>query len=769
MTAQAAEQDRPVAAPPPEPTGASGHDEMVTGAGAVRPAWAPLLGAIHAMRPGSFGLRAERVARQYEETRVAYAEAGGPQLDPVPMLLPMPEWERVTAGLAQRARLLDAIAADLYGERRLLRGGVVPAAVAFANPHFLRPCVGLAPPGGTHVHAYAADLVRLHGTWHVAADRLQAPNGIGLALQNRVVLARTMPELFRAYAVPRLEPFFELWHARLAALAPLRTGQPPRIALLTPGPFAPSYLEHVFLARQLGALLVEGGDLTMRDGRVHLKTLAALAPIDVLLRFMDDDYTDPLELRSDSVLGVPGLLQAVRAGRLVMLNPPGASVVESPLLRPRLPDLARLLLGEALALPSVPPGWRGTPARSVAPAWDGERLEPRPVTLRVFLVHDGRDYVAMPGGCTDVADPRGRVVKDTWLVAGDLHPAGAALPATRQPPLPIGLAPDDLRSRNADDLFWLGRYAERLDNAARLVRAMALRLAGEALGPGEQAELAHLVRLLAAQHLAGPALAEAMPDARALVAALAALWAGEAPLAGVFRSVASIAQSLRGRLSKDVGIVVLGPLARVRERLAAAGDADALIAGLETLIGVVAAFGGMASENMTQGGGWRFLDLGRRLERALYAGAVLAELVPARPGGEGPLALALELSDSAITYHSRYLGAVQPGPVADVLLRDRRNPRSGSFQLSRIGKHLRELAEVFDRADSPGVAAAEALLAQALEARLEALHEPAAAQALAATLEDARTRLHALSDLLSRAYFAHTRMPQAVGYAAARA
>ncbi len=780
-------------------------DEMVTGSGELRPAWSALIGTLHAMSDGVFAARTARVSRRFAETGIAYpaadgAPAGGPSraaplLCPIPMLLPGAEWEALADGLAQRARLLGAIAADLYGERRLLAEGRLPAALVYANPRFLRPCSGMAPAGGTHVHTYAAELVRLaDGAWHVAADRLQAPGGIGAALQNRGVLVRTLPELFRAAPVRRLEPFFEMWQARLAALAPHRaSGGRARVALLTPGQFAASFLEHVFLARQLGATLVEGGDLTMRDGRVHLKTLSSLQPVDVLLRFMDDDFTDPLELRSDSMLGVPGLLQAIRAGRLAMVNAPGASVVETPALRPLLPALASHLLGERLLLPSAPdphpadpgaapaPPWR----RSVAPVWTEQGLSPRPVTLRMFLVHDGTDYVAMPGGLTESSqpgppgEPAGRrLVKDTWVGTSGARPGratgdemrggGQSLPAAAR--LRITPVPDDLRSRTADDLFWLGRYAERLDNAARVLRAATLRLTSESVGPGEATEIRHMLALLVELGLVEPSLVEMLPDGRALLAALPLAWTVGSPLGDLFASVGRIAQTLRDRLSKDMETVVLGPLQQARVLLARPQDADRMILALETLIGLIAAFGGMVGENMTQSSGWLFLDIGRRIERALFGSAMLSELLDhTEREAEAPLDVALELSDSTITYHSRYLGSVQAGPVVDLLLSDRRNPRSVAFQLARIEGHLHDLARTFSRAEAPEADLAAALLDALRATRIDALDEPGARAALLHSLAGTRQRLHGLSDRLTRAYFSHTRMPTAIGYAATRA
>ncbi len=796
----------------PEPE----FDEMVTGGGGLRPAWSALIGTLHALPDGVFAARAARVSRQYAETGIAYPGTGAqpvaPLLCPIPMLLPAAEWTALAEGLDQRARLLDAVVADLYGERRLLSEGLVPAHLVYANPRFLRPCWDVAPAGGVHVHAYAADLVRLpDGAWHVAADRLQAPGGIGAALQNRGVLVRTVPELFRAAPVRRLEPFFEMWQARLAALAPAREqGRPARVALLTPGQFAPSFLEHIFLARQLGATLVEGGDLTVRDGRVHLKTLSSLQPIDVLLRFMDDDFTDPLELRSDSVLGVPGLLQAIRAGRVAMVNAPGASVVETPGLRSLLPMLAERLLGETLRLASTPdepaPSWEpprssGTgirqagirqagdvapsreprsdaARRSVAPVWTEGGLVPRPVTLRMFLVHDGAHYVAMPGGFARSSLPSGRrLVKDTWVAAGpegqafDQRVGGpAAVLASGPGRVCITPVPDDLRSRTADDLFWLGRYAERLDNAARVLRATTLRLTGENVGPGEATEIRHMLSLLVELGLVEPLLAEMLPDGRALLAALPLAWSGDSPLGDLFAAVGRIAQTLRDRLSKDMEVVVLGPLQQARLVLAQPQDADRMIVAFETLIGLVAAFGGMVSENMTQSSGWLFLDIGRRIERALHGAALLSELLDrTEREAEAPLDLALELTDSTITYHSRYLGAVQAGPVVDLLLSDPRNPRSVAFQLARIEGHLQDLARGFSRAEAPGAEAATSLLDALRATRLDALEQPGGRAALLHSLAGTSQRLYSLSDRLTRAYLSHTRMPMAVGYSSVRA
>jgi uncharacterized circularly permuted ATP-grasp superfamily protein len=358
-------------------------DEMVDGSGAIRPHWRALVGALHSMPDGAFAERVARVQRQHRDIAVAYdidtdhdGETRRP-CDLLPLLLTADEWTGIAAAVVQRARLMEGIVADVYGPRRLIREGLVPPALLYANPRFLRPCAGTGPAGG-YLNLYAADLVRApDGSWLVAGDRVQAAAGIGFALHNRSVLARIVPELFRSYQLQRIEPFFEIWKASLEALAPAPTAQP-RIVVLSPGPFNVAYFEHVLVARQLGAMLVEGADLTLRDGRIFVKTLGPLQPVDVILRFMDDDFCDPLELRGQSMIGVAGLLQAVRGGTVSVVNALGSGVAEVPALRPFLPRLCEVFLGETLAMPSVATEWpldAAREARGLKPAFLSRREE----------------------------------------------------------------------------------------------------------------------------------------------------------------------------------------------------------------------------------------------------------------------------------------------------------------------------------------------------------------------------------------------------------
>jgi uncharacterized circularly permuted ATP-grasp superfamily protein/uncharacterized alpha-E superfamily protein len=819
------------------------YDEMVSGDGRIRQPWRALIGSLQAVPEGVLSERVERIYRQYQDTALAYSVDNDRQstevrrpFDIIPLVLSEDEWRALETGLAQRARLLDRLIDDLYGERRVIANGLLPPALIYGNPRFLRPCAGIpAPRRGARLHAYSADLLRrADGSWAVVTDRTQAPAGIGFALQNRGILARTLPELFRSQAVRRIEPFFELWREGLAALSPRRDGAP-RIVVLTPGPFNAAYFEHVYLARQLDATLVEGADLTVRDGKAYVKTLGSLHQVDVILRFLEDDYCDPLELRGNSVLGAAGLLQAVREGNVVIANALGASVVETPALREFLPALAEALLGETLLLPSVESSWLGSrqamadlpdrlndaiirPAyatareersfhalyqeagrnalleevrarprsyvveprliRSVMPIWTPGGMLPRPLTLRIFVAERDGSYFAMPGGLAQVPHvPTSGITllepvfasKDSWILAGDGSDATmASRPAHGV--VPVSHAPEELRSRSADDLFWLGRYTERLDNAARMMRSALARTVFDQIGPGQQQELHILIRILSEVGLVDPQTAEWLPDATALRRAIVQASSQDKKLKSVFRAIQRIAQSLRDRLSNDMWQVVVVLMRGAQERLdGETRDADGLIAALDHLVGVIAAFGGMASENMTRGTGWRFVDIGRRIERGAYGVAVLRNILLARGAElEIGLGLALELFDSSITYRSRYLSAVQLDPVIELVLADESNPRGLVYQLLMLVDHLGALVAALDRDSKPAEQALVDIAAQTL-GQVSALtqigdHGEMSLRRVVDRLDFTRDRLHHLSDAITHAYFSQVQMPHAVGY-----
>jgi uncharacterized circularly permuted ATP-grasp superfamily protein/uncharacterized alpha-E superfamily protein len=817
---------------------ASAYDELVTGQKSIRYHWQGILSVIRAL-PGGLGERVESARRQLEESGATVNlldDRAAPRwtFDPLPFVVAPDEWAALETGLIQRARLLDAILADVYGPQILLKERLLPPMLVHANRHFHRPCQvtdGAVPT--RHLAHYAVDLVRLgDGRWHVLADHTEVPAGIGYALEMRRVLARSLPEAFRSIPVRHLRPFVDRWHDSLLALAPADIAHP-NMAVLTPGSLSATYFEHVYLARALGVPLVEGGDLVARDGQVSLKTLAGLRPVHMLLRRLDSAFVDPLELRADSALGVTGLVETTRSGRIELANALGSGVVETPALMPFLERLCERLLGQPLGLPSLDVWWLGEPSAaafvlanldsmivrpclgndrepivvgmlepaerkaledrlrsqpgqfvaqhpftpSLSPRWDGKGLAPSTVVMRVFVSADGDSYRVLPGGLA--REPTGETalhslgrlngtLKDVWVLTEDA--ADVELPATRRfHQLAVERGGADLQSRVADNLFWLGRYIERLDNDSRLLRTTATRVAQGAMGPRDSIELRLLGRLLNEANLMESASALSAPESAAFQQGLDAIASDERGLATVLDAIQRLAGTLRDRFSADM-TVAAGPLmAEVRQRLMSArGNLDPLLAALDEIVRFVATLSGLAQENMTRGTGWRFLDLGRRLERAQFilTGA-LNPFTQSPIDWDAAMRLALELCDSSITYRTRYLGQLQPAPVLDLVILDDSNPRALAFQLRTINVHLDYLAQ----ASGVQVPALPDSLDKDLAAVVRQFggdeqawrHEGLALAMLRDVAADADARLEALSEAITRAYFSHVPASQAVG------
>ena len=380
------------------PLTAGTYHELLDDQGQVRAHWQRLLEQLQRSSPGQLAQRQALLTRQIHENGVTYNVYADPkgadrpwELDLLPHVIAADEWQLLSTGIAQRARLLNAVLADLYGPQRLIREGLLPAELVFGHNNFLWPCQGICPPEQTFLHLYAVDLARSpDGRWWVTADRTQAPSGAGYALENRMSVSRAFPDLYRDLQVQHLAGFFRTLQETLARQAP-RDSEAPLVVLLTPGRFNESYFEHLYLARQLGYPLVEGGDLTVRDATVYLKTLSGLRRVHAIMRRLDDDFCDPLELRTDSALGVPGLLDAVRQGRVLLANALGSGVLESPGLLGFLPKISQFLLGEELLLPSIATWWCGEapvlqqaleklPDLLVKPAFASQSFTPVPVS-----------------------------------------------------------------------------------------------------------------------------------------------------------------------------------------------------------------------------------------------------------------------------------------------------------------------------------------------------------------------------------------------------
>ena len=828
------------------------RDEMVDGSGRLRPQWDRLLGALAQLGPDGMAGRLRALDSIIAEEGAAGLLPGAApatrRLDPVPLPIGATEFAELEAGLAQRARLLDLVLRDIYGPQALLADGAVPPSFVFDNPGFLRPCRAMdegAWPGGQRLHVYAAELLRApDGRWRVLSDRTADAAGIGYALLNRRALTRVMPEIFQPVALRRLRPFFESWHDALQRLATPASGRSPDLALLTPGPQDKLWFEHVVLARELSCELVEGGDLTARDGALYLKTLRGLRRVDVLIRREDGRMVDPLELEPGSVGGVPGLLDAARWGNVRLVNDPGAGLAEAPALAAVLPELALRLLGEPLRLPSQPVLWLGDAASRaqvmadpaawcLRPAFDGTAaatplsamdramfeeltgggpggfvaqarpepsiapwvtadggMEPHAVVLRLFLVFDGEAWRCLPGGLARAVTeedmltgrlPLHALAKDVWVIAGedDQDVFGAANLAMA--PLPIRRATGDLPSRVADNFFWLGRYLERLDAAARLLRATALMLERPAPTPRERAELRCLGTLLADAGLLDADEAAAFGTAvgeDALAGALLSVARTNGALVGLVNQVSRIGASLRDRMTNEVHLTLTTGLRTMRESLrnlrVTRDRRRAMEPFAHAMSGVLtfcAAVAGLAAENMVRGGGRLFLDLGRRIERGQAIAGELALLLGQR-GIEGNAAriepvlrLALELRDSVITYRSRYLGVLQPAPVLDLVLADEGNPRGLAFQLVLARDLLTELA-AGSAADGALAATVGALLGEVQAIVTDVIAAPSQARAAcdgAARLKAVADALGGLSNDVTRRYFALLPVVRQVG------
>ena len=435
------------------------------------PAWSRFFEALGSDGFADLDRRSLNLARQVRDNGVTYnvyADANGPQrpwsLDLFPLIVTPGSWAQIEAGVLQRVRLLEGIMADVYGPQRLLAGNLLPPALVHGHPGYLRQMHGTTPAGGRHLHIAAFDLARdPQGRWWVVSQRTQAPSGLGYLLENRLVISRLFPEAFAGLRVQRLAASYRALVDSLRAMSPhdRAGGEEPRIVLLTPGPFNETYFEHAFLARYLGLTLVEGSDLTVREERLYLKTLGGLERVHGILKRLDDEFLDPLELRADSRLGVPGLLQAIRAGNVLVANQPGSAFLESTALLGFLPALSRHLLGEELKLPSLATWWCGERAAmesvlpqlassvikatytapgagavlghtlsrrgldewagrivrepdehtlqaylplSQMPTWNGQQLAPRSLLLRVFAMPDGQGgWRVLPGGLTRLA------------------------------------------------------------------------------------------------------------------------------------------------------------------------------------------------------------------------------------------------------------------------------------------------------------------------------------------------------------------------------
>lgn len=744
-------------------------DDVFTEKGEVKPHWDYLLNSLNTLGCDAFADRqakATRILRDDGATYNIYSDANSPSrtwgLDLVPALISSEEWAIIEAGLLERSELFNLILKDLYGPKNLIRTGVIPPEAVFAHPGFLRSCHGLSLPGEHDLILHAVDMMRdENGNMCVMTDRTQCPSGMGYALENRTVMSRVLPSLFRDSHVHRLASFYQRLRNKLNSLS--QTSSQPRVVVLTPGPHNEAYFDHAYIANYLGLDLVQSGDLVVRNGFVWMKSLGGLSRVDVIFRRVDDWFCDPVELRSDSLLGVANLLEATRTGNVVIANPLGSGLLENPIFLKYLPEISKALLGREPRLPSVASYWAGDvkdlayieanldalvikpifrnalshsqqtsdlepsarrdllekikrkPQNFVAqpvlsphyiPSFIHDKLVPRPAILRTFCVATDTSYALMPGGLTRVgvdegsfiiSNQAGSLSKDTWVIASEPE---RKINIDEQNDQPNNPHADliSLPSRVVENLFWMGRYVERAEATLRILRTVFVLFNSEE----KVSDTCRRILLKAVTEVsstqpgfigANDALIRA-PDEELLLIVKDGQRLGS--VRSNLNAMLFCADQSKELLSSDT----LRVTNDIRDAL---NDLDKSLEGdyvsapeeaLDPLVTALMALSGLANESMVRGVGWRFMQMGRRIERGVQTAAIINELlVPeVSASDQNVLIEAMLLSmETLISYRRRYRARMGIQTSLDLVLMDTSNPRSLLFQLNAIDKHIGRL------------------------------------------------------------------------------
>ena len=755
------------------------HDPMGKD-GKMPPHWAEFFQSYHRLGDEEIAGRNEDLTRLMRESGVTYNIYGDPsglnrpwKLDIIPFLISQEEWPAIEAGLAQRARLLNAILEDIYGERRLIRSGVLPFELLYNHPGFLRQCCGIPLPGRQHLVMYSADIARgKDGRIWVVNDRTQAPSGSGYALENRTAMTRVVPELFDGLKVRHLSPYFNALRDGLTDLAPrqrthARKPAAPRIVILTPGSSNETYFEHAYLSSYLGFTLVQGNDLVVKDSYVWLKTMGGLQKVDVILRRVDDIYCDPLELKEDSQLGVPGLLQAVRTGHVSIANPIGSGVLENPGMMPFLQPMARFLLSEDLLIPTIASWWCGQPGElnyvlnhlptlvikkifrnptgsssvdggslssaelqqlkqrimadpalyvgqekvdiSYTPSLVGGKIESRQVLFRSFLVGTGEGYTAMTGGLCRTSGETGNFIisnqsggfsKDAWILSPEPDRTVSVLKDIPQP----GAATEDdmLPSHAAENLFWVGRYTERVLGNARFLRTVMQFVAeGNKLNTDNTHFTERsLLTALTKYTYTYPGFAAGDSEKR-----FAHPWTElkevllnekrTGSLKFNFYQLQRAIHEVREHWSTDTWRVLRTMEEELSQDIPLSHQGHLrMLHTLDNLITFIVAFIGLNREGISREQGWIILDTGRKIEQSLLLITLLRTTLVTRSSGPVEYHLlqsVLMSQESLVNYRYKYRQPIDSRLVLDFLLFDPNNPRSLTYQVDRLKTHLKNL------------------------------------------------------------------------------
>ncbi|MGB3210347.1 MAG: circularly permuted type 2 ATP-grasp protein [Desulforhopalus sp.] len=737
---------------------AGAYSEAYFSPSEVRPHWQKLLSALERSGPESIKKYQERARHMRHEDGATINPFDDPaqrstswDLDVIPLPLSAGEWRTIESGVIQRAGLLEMVLADTYGPQSLLRTGQFPAELIFANPNFLHCCHNIQPPGNRFLTFYTVDLYRGEdGHFRVLRDYASTSAGLGYALENRIVTSRVFSELYHQTQVLRLAPFFQSFQRSLIARTSL-SKEDPGIVLLSPGPDSHIYFEHALLSRYLGYPLVEPQDLTVRNGKVFLKKLDGLEPVEVIFRHISDLSSDPFALRRATANGVAGLIQVCREKNIDVVNPVGSGFIETPALSVFLPSLSRQLLGKDLLLQNHPAWWCGNSEGleyaaanlgnlTLGSALDSQTainqsgdkmalinsspasymvsapVKPAAVPslghlgvqssyniFRIFACATPEGFTVMPGGLAITSptletlvgnSPELQQSKDIWVLSEGPVETVSLMECFRS----VGefKRSSDLPSRVADHLLWLGRYLERAEGLVRLLRSIFRRISGEDR-PEDIPELPFLLNLLRAKNIipTPPKDSPQVPLFQELYSQLNnGLYQRDRmdSLVSTLKLVQKAARKVRDRLSTDSSRII-----NHLEDFADSPSIDPLEFMDDTLF-ALSGFSGMAMESMTRSLGWRFMDMGRRVERAINQTNLINVALPQLcTKSRKTLEALLEVSDSTMTYRSRYRSAFQLAPVLDLLLADESNPKSLAFQFSQIAGHVEHLPRQNER------------------------------------------------------------------------
>ncbi|CFX51600.1 conserved protein of unknown function [Candidatus Filomicrobium marinum] len=804
------------------------RDELLDEHGRLRAHWADVLEALEGLGDHERHQRSDRLNHRVRELGIAndiYADPSNTEqpwhLDLIPLIISPAEWRWLEAAMIQRARLMDEILKDVYGEQNLMRRNLLPPSLVFSDPAFLRPCVGIKPTGSP-LQFYAADIARgADGMWRIIDSHAETMAGIGFALANRVVLTQVAGDLSKTANIMRLSSFFSDMQASLFA----RSERPdPRIALLTSGPTNSDYFSHAYIARYLGCLLVEGGDLSVVNERLYLKTLEGLKAIDQVVRCTEAASSDPLELNPSDFGGPVGLVQAAQYNPDLIVNALGSAIVENRGLSGYLPRLCQELLGEPLTLGDAPRYWlgdaeareqvlrnpdkwifraahegTGRPGRATAgrilsaldsgtteslrtevelfgqsmvaeapvgfattPSLGENGLHPVPYAVRIFVSATEDGYRVMPGGIAMTVETQSvalsapsALTRDVWISSDTRSRPHTSLWRPAIETATVDRSQRALQSRVADNLFWLGRYAERTDWIMRALRSALERLDQDvgASPDGPRAARRCLSSLIARDSdvdLPGPEVS----DVDALNWMIGQLLCNDTHVCGLIQTVEALHRTL-GHIRDRLSLEAWRTLRRLRAAdLRGVARIDAL-EWLEDGLTSIAAFNGLVHENMTRNFGWAFLDMGRRLERAYnLSEAIDALIVKSEEHSSAELVLLLELGDSFMTYRSRYRLEPMLHLVLDLLCLDEANPRSIAFQLAAISNHLEHLP----KGRLGNTLSEERRLVLGLRtsvqlAQAELLADKSGDSQLRDVLTEQMDKLPRLSDAIMRSYF----------------